>query len=44
MLEGCHKHSLPELFEGKILLWARVVREGILREVDVELESRHMGK
>lgn len=38
MLEECYKHSSTELFGGKILLWARVVRAGILKELNIELE------
>lgn len=37
MLKECYKHSLPGLFGGEMLLWARVVREDILKKVDIEL-------
>lgn len=35
VLEECGKHSSPELFGGKVLLWARVLRVCILKEVDI---------
>lgn len=37
-LKDCYKHLVPGLFGGKVLFWARVVREDLLKKVDIELE------
>lgn len=38
MLKECHKHLVSELFGEKMLLRAKVTKEGVMKELGIKLE------
>ena len=38
ILKECYKHLVPELFGGKMLLWVRVAKENVMKELGIKLE------